>query len=1139
MFSCLSNVIFADSVLVTVDVVTSTSDYLSSPFVLQFVDVGSKKWMFDKGRGFAYNGSSATGVYLEFTFTGTSVELIGCTDKNTGNIDIYLDGSPAPGTANGKVEVPRTTGLVMNQTLYQAENLEIKEHTLKVTVREDYPANNNYFELQKIRYSGLKSEQDQIEDAISSLSWNDIRGNNTCENEVWTDLNLRVILEDGVEADWSTAPAGYINDQTGEIIKREPTRDQRICLKGVFSKNGASAEKYFYFTLLRDQEIFMSPETGFYNLDGEKIAVANASDPFLFKTTIENHTDKEQELILLAGIYNQQGIMIRTQIEQIPLLESAKKDAVLSIDGINKEETVKVYCWQNGNQQPVCKASMIRSSDESIYVSPEGNDKNDGSIMYPFQTVYQATLAAKNALAENPNRAITVFFRQGTYYMDRPIEWTAGDGPSDSGLVTYRAYENEQAVFSGAIQFGKLDWEQYDGSIMVSDIGVGYDFDVLYADSKRQVVARYPNQTTTDTILGYRGDATDVLSPQRIKAKWETTPQDGYVRALHDKKWGGNSYKITGVDSEGNVSLQWVGDNNRGSEYDPAQMIVENIFEELDAPGEWYYDKNSGMLYFYPPEELALSEAVFEGASASEFIRLTGADPERPVQNIAFDGLHFTKTHRTLFNSTYERPLRGDWGLARTGSIFMENAKNVAITNCQFDEIGGNAVMMSGYNEAHCIDQSRMTQIGASAVLIVGKEDAVRDPSHWDGSDHKATVNDTATGPKSEDYPRDITVSNNYMYDLGLYEKQVSGVCMSISSRIHVKGNTIHRCPRAGINISDGTFGGHLIEDNDIFDCVRGTSDHGPINAWGRDRFWSLGGYNTSGSKGEEKAPYAFLDAVETNRIHHNRISHSAGAFGVDLDDGSSNYEISDNLFLGTGVKLREGFGRTVRNNIIVNSTVSIHVSYANNQDLIENNVIVSGQPYSFISPNAGSETVFNKNVFYYGGKAIDVKSSGLSVDKTYIEADPLITNPKLHDYTLKSGSPALKAGFQNIVMNAFGLKGSPVPPPQDLNYEIVDDSDEEDILGGRICSIYSEEIISATGLGDTKGVYIVKPLSVTYTGPEELHANDVIRVMNGTPVENKADFLNRYRQLSEGTQVTVQVYRDQKIYERSVAWTK
>lgn len=663
----------------------------------------------------------------------------------------------------------------------------------------------------------------------------------------------------------------------------------------------------------------------------------------------------------------------------------------------------------------------------NFYVSPSGDDKNDGSPARPFQTVSRAVLAAKSVVVNAAGRAINLCFRGGIYRLPRPVEWTADEGPSGPESVTFLAFKGEEAVFSGAVEFGRLDWKPLGGGIMVSHPGIGYDFDVLYADSQRQIMARYPNLSDPETLFGLSAPAAEVLDPERIRRTWKTMPEDGYVRALHEKKWGGCSYRIAGTDSSGHVNLQWVGDNNRGSGYDGSQMIVENVREELDAPNEWYYDRKTGDLFFYPPEGMDLENSVFEGASASELIRLIGNGPDEPVQNISFVGIHFTKTHRTLFNSPYERPLRGDWGFARTGALFLTNARNITVKGCVFDEIGGNAIMMSGYNEAHRITGNRMTQIGASAVLIAGKENAVREPSHWDHDDHKTGIQDRTPGPKSEDYPRRITVEYNCMYDMGLYEKQVSGVCMSISSHIHVKGNTIHRCPRAGININDGTFGGHLIEDNDIFDCVRGTSDHGPINTWGRDRFWSLGGYDISGGGGEEKAPYAFLDAVETTVIRHNRIAHD-GDYGVDLDDGSSNYVICDNLFLGTGVKLREGFRRIVRNNIIIGGAVNIHVSYAENRDAVEHNIILSAEPYHFISPNAGSKTLFCKNLFYFDGRAIDVKSDGLSEDRDYIIADPLFLCPQMQDYTVTDGSPALQLGFCRFNPKSFGVRSHLIP---------------------------------------------------------------------------------------------------------------
>ena len=55
---------------------------------------------------------------------------------------------------------------------------------------------------------------------------------------------------------------------------------------------------------------------------------------------------------------------------------------------------------------------------------------------------------------------------------------------------------------------------------------------------------------------------------------------------------------------------------------------------------------------------------------------------------------------------------------------------------------------------------------------------------------------------------------------------------------ITVSHNSIYDTPRAGINVSEGTWGGHIIEFNDVFDTVKETGDHGSFNSWGRDRFW-------------------------------------------------------------------------------------------------------------------------------------------------------------------------------------------------------------------------------------------------------------------------------------------------------------
>ena len=166
-----------------------------------------------------------------------------------------------------------------------------------------------------------------------------------------------------------------------------------------------------------------------------------------------------------------------------------------------------------------------------------------------------------------------------------------------------------------------------------------------------------------------------------------------------------------------------------------------------------------------------------------------------------------------------------------------------------------------------------------------------------------------------QEYARDCTVENCLIRDIGRAEKQTACVEIAMSARIRVARCTLHTCPRAAINIGDGTFGGHCIEGNDIFDTVRETGDHGSVNGWGRDRFWHAHGLNSA-----QMRDLALRDAVETTVLRQNRVRCDHG-WDIDLDDGCSNYLVEDNLCLAGGLKFREGFCRIARGNRLINNT--------------------------------------------------------------------------------------------------------------------------------------------------------------------------------------------------------------------------
>ncbi len=246
---------------------------------------------------------------------------------------------------------------------------------------------------------------------------------------------------------------------------------------------------------------------------------------------------------------------------------------------------------------------------------------------------------------------------------------------------------------------------------------------------------------------------------------------------------------------------------------------------------------------------------------------------------------------------------------------------------------------------------------------------------------------------------------------------------MVISGGVRLKG-----LKWAGINIGDGCWGGHVIEFCDIFDTVKETGDHGSFNSWGRDRFWGLDGLNLNDDKvWEAEKDVPLLDAVKTVVIRNNRWRCDHG-WDIDLDNGSSNYHIYNNLCLHGGLKNREGFHRVVENNIIVNNGFHPHVWYKHSQDVFRRNIIGSE---GYLPAGGMPSTPWGKemdyNLVHRPGVAPPKPAAGLARqsqrDAHSIVADAMFVDPASGDFRVKPQSPALQLGFVNFPMDQFGVR--------------------------------------------------------------------------------------------------------------------
>ena len=756
-----------------------------------------------------------------------------------------------------------------------------------------------------------------------------------------------------------------------------------------------------------------------------------------------------------------------------------------------------------------------------VFVSPNGVDTNAGTKARPLKTFAAAQRAARKLKSKTP---VTIWFHGGVYYLPETIVLTAEDSGTKLNPVTYSALPGEEAVISGGVRLS-LTWTPYRDGIMMARVPAGLKTDQLFLNGKRQILARYPNYDPNSEY--FDGWAADAFSKERA-ARW-ADPTGGYIHAMHRALWGDFHYVITGKNAEGEVTYEGGWQNNRRMGMHDKYRFVENIFEELDSPGEWFLNEKTSTLYFYPPANTDLHAAVFEAVRLPHLIEFRGSE-EAPVKWVSLSGFTFRHSTRT-FMENKEPLLRSDWTTYRGGALFFNGTENCSLEDCFIDQAGGNAVFVNMYNRDIAIRRCHIARAGANGVAFVGDPKAVRSPLFEYAQRQNVKDIDLAPGPKTNNYPSGCIVDDCLIYLTGRVEKQTAGVQISMSRNITVRHCSVYDMPRAGINISEGTWGGHLLEFCDVFDTVKETGDHGSFNSWGRDRYWGLKDVDMDTIEAGEYRDLPLADVVETNVIRNSRWRCDHG-WDIDLDDGSSNYHLYNNLALNGGIKNREGFFRIVENNIMVNNSFHAHVWFRDSDDIFRRNIVFAAYKPIRVNKPWGKEC--NLNLLHTPGKTGTEPAVALQNlsgrDNDSIEADALFVNPAAGDYRVREGSPALELGFVNFAMDQFGVQAPNLKtiartpqlpesdPAQAATLQSGRDGRTATWRGATVRNVVGLGEVSAAGLPGEVGVVVLSVAPQSEAATLGLRQGDVILKLAGTDTPALDDLLR----ISEGNRVTV-----------------
>lgn len=674
----------------------------------------------------------------------------------------------------------------------------------------------------------------------------------------------------------------------------------------------------------------------------------------------------------------------------------------------------------------IISLNQITAAETTFYVAKDGNDLWTGKLPIPnsecsdgpFATLEKARDAIRqmkeNGELQSP---VTVMVRGGTYYINKTFTLEARDSGTRECPITYRTFPGEKVVLSGGKKIN-AEWRVYNGKIMVCDIpevknGDWY-FRQLFINGKRQIRSRIPNGDYFHIAGGV-----DVESKKKTSFKFHagdikrwSNLNDVEIVNLHS--WDEAILKILDIDETTNVvsftgPTGWGFTDHQGL-WGVQRYYVENVFEGLDIPGEWYLNRHTGELFYYPIEGENITDVEIVAPALIEIIHLQGdVKKEQYVQYVTISGFTLSDADWFLDDAGYPGGQAdvGKWQTdeGMSAAVVFEGAENCVLKNNVVTNAGLYAVSLGDHCQYNSVEGNEIKEIGAGGIKV------------------------GTTDRKNYSTKRNL-ITNNHIYNCGIIYNGGVGIWIGQSAENTVSHNEIHDINYSGMSVGwtwsldDNPCYGNIIEFNKVYRVVKNANDGGCI--------YTLG-----------KQP----GTVIRNNIFHDVKPYHHMAWGIYLDGESSNITVINNIMYrcewGNSMSNPGKYNLWI-NNILVNSGRGQLFWGAENEPagnrFIQNIVYYSGGD-AFLMDGHGAGTKkknveMDYNLFYYtlGRDAKDLKIKGvpeietlydwqkLGFDFHSVIADPLFVDAEHDNFTLKSESPAFKLGFKQIDVSKVGL---------------------------------------------------------------------------------------------------------------------
>jgi hypothetical protein len=659
-------------------------------------------------------------------------------------------------------------------------------------------------------------------------------------------------------------------------------------------------------------------------------------------------------------------------------------------------------------------------ADTLLYVSPAGNDAWSGRFMSPtvgkndgpVATPQAAQAKARALIAAGLKEPLKIILRGGTYRLTTPLTF----GPQDSGTkdcpVTWVSFSRERAILDGGRvitgwrQNGKL-WET-----TIPEVKAGqWGFNELFVNGRRRHRARIPNDGYFHIAGAFFADR-DPKTPNDPRAStafifnpgdlqpWADLPEA--VVVVHHS-WETSLHRIKTLDTKENF-VEFTGPARWHFRYfgPRRRYYIENVFEGLDAPGEWHLNRATGVLSYMPMPGETIGKTEFVAPVVTELLRVQG----QPDLGLPVEHLHFRDL--TFRHSDYVLPPEGHSDAQAdpsvSGAIVLTGARDCSLEGCELSHFGTYGIALRSGSKRCRIAQCHIYDGGAGLIRI----------------------GETGMTANAELRCDAHVIDNNYLHDYGEVYAGAVGLVVFQSSDNQITHNEIHDGYYTGISVgwnwgvTETQAHRNLISYNHVHHVLKERLSDGAA-------IYMLG--TSPGT-------------VIRNNLFHDVFAYESPliGWGIYLDAHSNLITVENNLAYNTSngslMMHNGGFGHTIRNNIFARSANQLIWRARPVQQpspTFERNLCVVTQGDLFLHDNEPDTTPAWDNNLYWRTDDTELlfmqdtfaEWQARGMDTHSLIADPQFVDLAKDDFRLKPTSPAItKLGFQPFDTSQCGLYG-------------------------------------------------------------------------------------------------------------------